>query len=91
MAVRNLPVYSEGGGYADGFNESTCKGAITMKFDVNKYYRVERYSNNGYRGQEIMNGFRCKIITSHCEYDEASDLWINHHTDCAYEIEEYHK
>ena len=62
-----------------------------MKFDVHKYYRVERYSNNGYNGTTILNGFRCKIITSHCEYDEPSGLWINHHTDCAYEIEEYHK
>ena len=62
-----------------------------MKFDVNKFYRVNRYSNNGYNGETIKNGFEVKIITQHCEYDEPSDLWINHHMDCAYEIEEYHK
>ena len=62
-----------------------------MKFDVNKYYRVNRYCNNGYSGETIRSGFECKILTSHCEYDEASELWINHHQDAAYDIEEYHK
>ncbi len=62
-----------------------------MKFDVSKYYVVDRYSNNGYNGKSIKTGFQCKMIASHCEYDEASGLYINHNTDCAYEITEYHK
>ena len=61
-----------------------------MKFESSKYYRVTRYGYNGCT-EDIETGFRCKIITRHCEYDEASGLWINHNLDCAYEIEEYHK
>lgn len=61
-----------------------------MKFDVNKYYRVMRYSNNGYEGESVKNGFECKMITRYCEFDEPSGLWINHNTDCAYDIAEYH-
>ena len=62
-----------------------------MKFDVNKYYRVEKYESNGTIAKEVKTGFECNIITSHCEYDEASELYINHNTDCAYDITEYHK
>ena len=61
------------------------------EFDVNKYYRVERYCLYGYEGESIKNGFECKMIVSHCEYDEVSGLWINNYTDCAYDITEYHK
>ena len=89
--MRILPVTAKVSATQTGSDESAYKGVSTMKFDVHKYYRVERYSNNGYNGTTIENGFRCKIITFHCEYDEPSGLWINHHTDCAYEITEYHK
>lgn len=61
-----------------------------MKFDVNKYYNVDWYSPNGFR-KTIENGFKCKMLASHCEYDAASGLYINHNTDCAYDITEYHK
>ena len=66
------------------------QGGTTMKFDVNKYYRVGRYGYNGYH-ETVKTGFECKIITKHCEYDAASGLWVNHNIDCAYEITEYHK
>lgn len=62
-----------------------------MNFNVNGYYWVSRYCSDGYHDRELMNGFQCKIIAKHCEYDEASGLWVNHHIDCAYDIEEWHK
>ena len=85
--MRAQPINSECRGRADGLKH---KEEITMKFDSSKYYRVGRYGNNGFH-ETIETGFRCKIIAKHCEYDEFSGLWVNHHLDCAYEIEEYHR
>lgn len=63
---------------------------LMQEFENSKFYRVNRYSNSGHSGESIKTGFECKMIASHCEYDENSGLWINHNIDCAYDIEEYH-
>ena len=61
-----------------------------MKFENSRYYRVTCYEANGTIAETVKTGFECKILTRHCEYDEASDLYINHNIDRAYDIEEYH-